>query len=121
MFLTQDEENNDFEAQLWDVMTDRPPTTPAYSTFTENTDHLLLAIETKLMRRFDELEKKINSFSLKQLKRNRTPKNRCKASNRKGENCNGYICKRRSGHLCYAHFVLYDQNKKESAYLYSKK
>jgi len=84
-------------------------------------EHLILVMETKLLRRFDDLEAKLNSFSLKQMKRKRTGSNRCKALNRKGEVCNGYVCKNKSKHLCYAHYVLMDKQKEKANYLYSRK
>jgi hypothetical protein len=77
-------------------------------------------MESKLLRRFDDLETKLNSFSLKQMKRKRTGCNRCKALNRKGEICNGYVCKNKSKHLCYAHYVLMDKEKEKANYLYSR-
>lgn len=84
-------------------------------------EHLILVMESKIMRKFAELETKLNSFSLKQMKRKRTGYNRCKALNRKGEVCNGYVCKNKSKHLCYAHYVLIDKKKENASYLYCKK
>lgn len=84
-------------------------------------EHLILVLETKIMRRFMDMENKLNSFSLKQMKRKRTGSNRCKALNRKGEVCNGYVCKNKSKHLCYAHYVLIDKQKENASYLYSRK
>lgn len=99
--------------------------TPGYTSAADQEqqciEHLILVMESKIMRRFDDLETKLNSFSLKQMKRKRTGSNRCKALNRKGEICNGYVCKNKSKHLCYAHYVLMDKQKEKANYLYSRK
>lgn len=87
----------------------------------EELEHLMLVMESKIMRRFNDLETKLNSFSFKQMKRKRTGNNRCKSLNRKGQLCNGYVCKNKSKHLCYAHYVLIDKQKEKANYLYSKK
>lgn len=131
-----DQEELEFIQRLNELLTpEHPlpsPTTPYSpypdSTYTEPTDpdqhcleHLILVMESKIMRRFTDLENKLNSFSLKQMKRKRTGSNRCKALNRKGEICNGYVCKNKSKHLCYAHYVLIDKQKENASYLYSRK
>ena len=124
-----DEETMEFIARLngyLGIQQDDGNTTP-YSTTTSQDleqqclEHLILVMEAKLLRRFDDLEAKLNSFSLKQMKRKRTGSNRCKALNRKGEVCNGYVCKNKSKHLCYAHYVLMDKQKEKANYLYSRK
>jgi len=127
VLLGADESSAEFMNQLSLWMTDDPPTTPAYTeTNTNNStfeclEHLILMMEAKLMKKFDDMESKLNSFSLKQMKRKRTGNNRCKNLNRKGEMCNGYVCKNKSKYLCYAHYVLMDKKKEEAGYLYSKK
>jgi hypothetical protein len=84
-------------------------------------EQLMLVLESKIMRKFTDLENRLNSFSLRQLKRKRTITNRCRALNRRGETCNGYVCKNKSKHLCYAHYVLVDKERNNASYLYSKK
>jgi len=133
MDVLQSLDENEFDSsyflkQLTDNWRDDPPLTPAYTeTYTNTTsameclEHLLLMMESKLLKKFDDMEAKLNSFSLKQMKRKRTGSNRCKNLNRKGEMCNGYICKNKSKYLCYAHYVLMDKKKEEAGYLYSKK
>jgi hypothetical protein len=126
VLLGAEESSAEFYNQLSLWMTEDPPTTPAYTETTNNStfeclEHLILMMEAKLMKKFDDMESKLNSFSLKQMKRKRTGTNRCKNLNRKGEMCNGYVCKNKSKYLCYAHYVLMDKKKEEAGYLYSKK
>ena len=125
--VDEDETAEEFFDRISNWLADPEPTTPATPAYTEVTsaqdclEHLLLVMESKIMRKFEELEAKLNSFSLKQMKRKRTGSSRCKALNRKGEICNGYVCKNKSRHLCYAHYVLIDKQKENAGYLYSKK
>lgn len=125
-----DQEEQDFINRLNEILgnddlTTNASTTPGYTSQADQEqqciEHLILVMESKIMRRFDDLEAKLNSFSLKQMKRKRTGSNRCKALNRKGEICNGYVCKNKSKHLCYAHYVLMDKQKEKANYLYSRK
>jgi len=138
--LVSDPEELEFIQRLNELLAPETPNTPCGSTpcetpvhyYTESEneqedheqhslEHLILVLETKIMRRFTDMENKLNSFSLKQMKRKRTGSNRCKALNRKGEVCNGYVCKNKSKHLCYAHYVLIDKQKESASYLYSRK
>lgn len=86
-----------------------------------DTEQLIMLSEKRILKRLDELENKINSFPLKQVKRRRTQKNRCQSLNRKGEMCNGFCCTSKSSYLCYAHYVLLNKQKRESSYLYQSK
>lgn len=86
-----------------------------------NLEHLNIITEHKLSKKIDDVFKRLDSFALKGCRRKRTFANRCQALNRKGESCNGYICKEKSKHLCYAHYVIVNQKIEQSGYLYKSK
>jgi len=140
--IMENPDEDDFYRRLDEIVNNLSRDTPYHNTFSETPEHeepqtpyhqpipqepeeelehLMLVMESKIMRRFNDLEAKLNSFSFKQMKRKRTGANRCKALNRKGQVCNGYVCKNKSKHLCYAHYVLIDKQKERANYLYSKK
>ena len=98
-----------------------PPPSPPPVIMPPDFEHLLMVSESRLIKKIEDLEKKIDSFSFKQVKRKRTVVNRCKALNRKGETCNGFCCKNKSSHLCYAHYVLLNKHKEQASYLYHSK
>jgi hypothetical protein len=95
---------------------------PAESTdLLNNLHHMVVIMETRLEKKMDSILAKLDNFAIKSFKRKRTPQNRCQALNRKGETCNGYICKGKSKHLCYAHYVIITKKLEESKYLYKIK
>ncbi len=105
------------ESDVIEPVIEEPSTTYLLQTL----QHLCVINQARLEKKMDDILSKLDSFAIKQFKRKRTNLNRCHDMNRKAENCNGYICKKRSDRLCFAHYVIVNRRLQESRYLYRAK
>ena len=83
---------------------------------------LMFQLRHDLISFREEMKENFKSIDFKRVKKNRTGDNRCHFLNKRGENCQGYICKVIGSNLCYAHHILASAPKdsRERAIFYSK-
>lgn len=69
----------------------------------------IILLQKQMERNHSLLMHKFDNLDLKQCKKKRTEKNRCRGLNRRQSPCKGY-CSKKSHALCHAHQLLYLEN-----------